>query len=200
MPTEGEPVDDAAPIAIPSPGERYCSKCGLALKVVQSQRGNPDLPPRAEYFCDGCGVFARLPACEAEERKPFEHDGPTYTGLREALAAYAHKAWSGWMEHLFKKCSFSESGGLLIPKEYAANLYRQMSTPYAGLSEAEKGSDRKEADRMIAITQADWPDPKPAPPDVHWLCTICNGVWTRPADAHRPCCCKLDMVKTSHPA
>jgi len=39
----------------------------------------------------------------------------------------------------------------LIPESYAIRWRRQMATPYSELSDAEKDSDRKEADKFIAL-------------------------------------------------
>lgn len=79
---------------------------------------------------------------------------------REALAAYSHdEAWSGWMKYFFSKC---EGGGTVdgiepisvtIPPELVERWQRQMKTPYALLPEAEKESDRAEADKMLAIVR-----------------------------------------------
>lgn len=69
---------------------------------------------------------------------------------REALAAYAHEAWAGWMRYMFAKCN-STGVGLAIPDALVERWQRQMSTPYADLPEEEKRSDRKEADEMLAI-------------------------------------------------
>jgi uncharacterized protein (DUF433 family) len=66
--------------------------------------------------------------------------------LREQLAALCHEQWSGWMRYLFENCS-------LIPEAFAIRWKRQMNTPYAELSEAEKESDRKEADRFLSLLQ-----------------------------------------------
>ena len=70
---------------------------------------------------------------------------------REELAAYAHEAWAGWMKHLFSKCRI-EKGERVIPEWAVDRWMRQMSTDYADLPEKEKESDRKEADRMLKIT------------------------------------------------
>lgn len=68
---------------------------------------------------------------------------------REGLAEYAHKAWSGWMDHLFKNSVRHADGSVTIPRTLVDRWMRQMRTPYAELSENEKRSDLKEADRMI---------------------------------------------------
>lgn len=81
---------------------------------------------------------------------------------REALAELAHNQWIGWMEWQFKKGIVIGADGMsahpgdpdakmIIPEWAVARWYRQMNTPYAQLSEAEKESDRAEADKMLAI-------------------------------------------------
>lgn len=71
--------------------------------------------------------------------------------LREKLADYAHRAWSGWMRYLFSKCTSDLKGNVTIPKELVMRWTRQMTTLYSDLPEGEKASDRKEADEMLAI-------------------------------------------------
>lgn len=72
---------------------------------------------------------------------------------REALAAYAHTAWAGWMEYLFSKSHTHADGSVTIPADLAARWQRQMTTAYADLPESEKESDRAEADTMLALLQ-----------------------------------------------
>ena len=73
--------------------------------------------------------------------------------VREKLASYAHKQWSGWMEYLFSKCvnPIEPDGTAIIPKWAVKRWKGQIETPYEELSEPEKESDRKEADGMIEI-------------------------------------------------
>jgi hypothetical protein len=88
--------------------------------------------------------------------------------LVEALAAYAHEAWSGWMRYLFSKGrSRPTMAGMAvtIPGEWAERWMRQMNTPYAELRYDEQDSDRKEARRMLAIVAAAR-SALPPPPDV----------------------------------
>lgn len=81
---------------------------------------------------------------------------------REALAEYAHEAWSGWMHYMFEKGSFwrshDEEGNELrvyvMPQWAVERWMRQANTSYADLPESEKDSDRQEADRMLAIIEA----------------------------------------------
>lgn len=72
---------------------------------------------------------------------------------REDLASYAHAAWSGWMIYLFSKCQGNPDGSVTIPAQSVERWRRQAATAYADLPEAEKASDRDEADKMLAITQ-----------------------------------------------
>lgn len=70
---------------------------------------------------------------------------------REKIADLCHEQWSGWMEYLFKKSRQTPDGSVVIPKEFVDRWWRQMKTPYEKLSEEEKDSDRKEADKFIAL-------------------------------------------------
>lgn len=81
---------------------------------------------------------------------------------REALAEYAHEAWSGWMKYMFSKGILlneqwmtpqpgEKNIKLLLPEWAVERWTRQANTPYADLPESEKESDRLEADRMIEI-------------------------------------------------
>ena len=71
--------------------------------------------------------------------------------LREALADYAHEAWSGWMKYLFSKSVSNPDGSVTIP-EYLVSRWRwELGTKYKDLPEAIKESDRMEADKILAI-------------------------------------------------
>ncbi len=88
--------------------------------------------------------------------------------IREKLAELVHKQWSGWMEYLFDKCSKvvwtetwknQDNTSSFDVKEYTSVIprwavdrwSRQVATDYQDLSEEEKNSDRKEADRVLNI-------------------------------------------------
>lgn len=79
----------------------------------------------------------------------------------ERLAAHCHdEQWSGWMKHLFGKCSEGSSvlddfsretnGTLVIPAWAVERWTRQMNTPYSELPEEERESDRVEARKILA--------------------------------------------------
>lgn len=71
--------------------------------------------------------------------------------VREDLARYAHKQWSGWMEYLFEKSELNPDGTVTIPKWAVDRWKRQIETEYDDLSDMEKESDLKEADGMLNV-------------------------------------------------
>lgn len=81
-----------------------------------------------------------------------ENNPPSENKLRERFAAIAHAVWADWMRYLFGKCIRNGSGMVSIPVSLAARWERQISTPYAQLSEDEKESDRAIADRYLRAT------------------------------------------------
>jgi len=73
--------------------------------------------------------------------------------LREALASWEHHRWASWQGYFHGKCERQPDGSLVIPAEYVRALGRLMYLAYSELTEEEKGLDRKEADRIIAIVE-----------------------------------------------
>ena len=67
------------------------------------------------------------------------------------MAAYAHKAWSGWMVYLFEKSKKNKDGTMTIPAMSVDRWERQAVTSYSNLPEGEKASDRKEAKEILGI-------------------------------------------------
>lgn len=71
--------------------------------------------------------------------------------LVEMLAEYAHEAWSGWMRYMLERVTLvpikdCPDGWELWPIRWR----RLMNTPYSGLTEQEKESDREEAREILA--------------------------------------------------
>lgn len=69
----------------------------------------------------------------------------------EKFAAVQHEIWSHWMKYLFSVCQKNEDGTYTIPLDQAEHWQRQMLTPYAELSEAEKESDREQAKKINSV-------------------------------------------------
>lgn len=76
--------------------------------------------------------------------------------LIETLAAYSHEAWSEWMRYTLGRCMAGEEPHTqVIPGDYVQRWIRQLQTPYDQLPENEKKSDREQAEKIIAILEAD---------------------------------------------
>lgn len=81
------------------------------------------------------------------------------TDLRERLAAYAHDTWAYWMRYMFFQGETRQTkngeGGIdrrwTMPMDKFHRWQRQMNTEYADLTEDEKESDRRQADRILAL-------------------------------------------------
>ena len=68
--------------------------------------------------------------------------------IRERLADLCHEQWSGWMKYQFSR--FTENNDKMeLSSIWVLRWTRQLCTPYADLTEKEKDSDRKEADRFL---------------------------------------------------
>lgn len=92
----------------------------------------PDHPCECEgaFHCAKCGCDAD---CSCPAPKSAAEDG-------EGAASVAHKIWSHWMLHFFQ---------IQNPVLEYDRWKRQMNTPYEDLSEQEKASDRRVAERYI---------------------------------------------------
>jgi len=98
--------------------------------------------------------------------------------LKEALAEYAHHAWAGWMMYLFEKSvDGAEDGTVVIPAWAVERWMRQATTPYRGLPESEKESDRKEAEQIMVICSDATRAPQQAAKDWVDYITTADGVY-----------------------
>ena len=71
--------------------------------------------------------------------------------LREQLADVQHAIWAHWMRYQFSVCQRNEDGSIIIPAEKVERWSRQMETPYAGLTDKERESDRHQADKVLSV-------------------------------------------------
>lgn len=72
---------------------------------------------------------------------------------KEMLANYAHSAWAGWMDYLFRQSILNMDGTVTIPKSLVDRWKRQCETAYKDLPESEQSSDMDEADRILDIIE-----------------------------------------------
>lgn len=90
--------------------------------------------------------FCGKPGCEWPKSQFDDLDA-----FKEALADLAHEQWTGWMKYLFSKCVPYGDGSMRIPADLVGRWHRQTQTAYEDLSEKEKDSDRKEADKYLLL-------------------------------------------------
>ncbi len=64
--------------------------------------------------------------------------------LLEPLAAIEHERWSHWQRYMHGEGARQSDGSILIPTHLVERWERQMSTPYAVLTDAERESDREQ--------------------------------------------------------
>lgn len=75
--------------------------------------------------------------------------------LVEQLADKEHASWARWMRYLFQQCSpLQADGTLVLPAALVTRWSRQVTTPYADLSEREKQADREEVAHILPIIAA----------------------------------------------
>lgn len=112
---------------------------GLSDESKSLLEANPDLEPKLAAMVSDC-----------KEKMDAQ---------REALAAYAHEAWAGWMRHQATVRRHAVRIGSRDEWHFStADVERWLRlerTPYEALTEAEKASDRAQADRILAILRGE---------------------------------------------
>lgn len=74
--------------------------------------------------------------------------------LLEALATVEHERWAHWQRYLHSKCIPGDDGSLTIPADLVERWTVQITTPYDGLSEVEKESDRDQVRKTLEVIRA----------------------------------------------
>lgn len=69
----------------------------------------------------------------------------------EDVAAMQHDIWSHWMRWMFTQGVLHPDGSWTMPAAKVERWKRQMETDYAQLTEAEKESDREQADKVLGV-------------------------------------------------
>ncbi|MEE7493093.1 hypothetical protein [Methylobacterium oryzae] len=70
-------------------------------------------------------------------------------GLVEELAAIEHERWAHWQRYMHGKAEKQADGSLVLPAHLVDQWERQIETPYAELSDAEKDSDREQVQKYL---------------------------------------------------
>jgi spore cortex formation protein SpoVR/YcgB (stage V sporulation) len=71
--------------------------------------------------------------------------------LLETLAAIEHQRWADWQKYVHSKGKEYRDNTFRLPHDLYRQWERQIATPYAELSEAEKESDREQVRRYLHI-------------------------------------------------
>lgn len=71
--------------------------------------------------------------------------------LVDELAAVEHERWAHWQRYVHGHCERQQDGSLVIPAALAARWEAQIETPYVGLTEREKDSDREQVRRYLPV-------------------------------------------------
>jgi hypothetical protein len=119
--------------------------------------GTPATAASEAPCCEACSEFES--EMRAEQARALERKAEREYQFRERLADYAHEAWAEWMRHWEVKAIkidyTVERFGLRWRREDRERWVRLMDTPYAMLTEAEKASDREQADKILAILRGE---------------------------------------------
>lgn len=70
-------------------------------------------------------------------------------GLVEELASIEHERWAHWQRYMHGKAEKQADGSLVLPARLVEQWERQIETPYAELSDAEKDSDREQVQKYL---------------------------------------------------
>ena len=81
----------------------------------------------------------------------------------EQLAAIEHEHWAHWQRYMHGTAIKQPDGSLLIPSELVSRWEKQIATPYADLSDAEKQSDRDQVQKYLAPARCRRRSRRPAP-------------------------------------
>lgn len=74
--------------------------------------------------------------------------------LFEELASIEHERWSHWQIYMHSKGDKQSDGSLILPADLVDQWERQATTPFGGLSEREKNSDREQVNRYLPLIAA----------------------------------------------
>ena len=74
--------------------------------------------------------------------------------IRETVADLCHEQWSHWVRYMLSQGEVQPDGTWVMPADKLERWTRQMETPYSDLSESEQDSDRREADKFLAVLGA----------------------------------------------
>ncbi|MGB8647347.1 MAG: hypothetical protein WCF84_19085 [Anaerolineae bacterium] len=122
-----------------------------------------------QVFCPMCG--SKIPSDELHHCPEYAHLAPLTVTITvtqtigqarmversEQSATVAHTLWSEWMRELFERSEELTGhrcdGSVLIPRSIVERCVRLINTPYNLLSEQERQSAQRLAERMLCALQ-----------------------------------------------
>lgn len=70
---------------------------------------------------------------------------------QDELAAVEHERWAHWQRYMHRAGERRPDGSLILPADLVTRWERQITTPFAELSETERDSDREQVRRYIPL-------------------------------------------------
>ena len=143
-------TQDPGEEAKPAPGVQAdwrpdrCPSCGSWQPADRLEAYRPHAD--AEIECDHSWH-------DEPEPKPAPADPAGLDALKERLAAIEHERWAHWQRYMHSLCVLDDGGRFIIPAGLVERWERQIATPYAELSEHEKGSDREQVARYWPVIE-----------------------------------------------
>jgi hypothetical protein len=83
-----------------------------------------------------------------------DHIAAKLEAIVDQLAAIEHERWSHWQRYLHSRGARQADGSVILPAELVQRWERQISTPYAALSDREQESDREQVRRYLPVIVA----------------------------------------------
>jgi hypothetical protein len=75
----------------------------------------------------------------------------TSSGILDALAVYAHRAWSGWVKTTLLTSTVQSNGAVFVSRERGMRWIRLSETPFDYLTDEERALDYVQAEEILQI-------------------------------------------------
>ena len=127
------PTHKAQPVFVPRLSEHSSTR--LRQKIRGNSRQQSAVSNQPDTFVEEQPTSLS----QTEHREPRVSESHSL----EFHAERQHEIWARWMDYQFSLCQEQTDGSLIIPADEVARWKRRLATPYDGLTEAERESDRE---------------------------------------------------------